>query len=501
MYYFPHIENKSRRSFLMKSLSAAVGLSVAPDVWGKGYESVATSNIGSLRGALPNILVILVDDLGYGDLKNYGCPEGETPYFDKFFREGLKFTSFYSNGAFCAPTRASLLTGLYPQHAGIWRAPSSPVKSKTKKRDRDQETIEIESLNERGFPDDIELLPRLLKNEGYKTAMFGKWHLGYESPNIPNDRGFDHFMGFLQGSSPYGPNHKTLRLNREPYEEKGHLTEIFTQHAIDYIEKHNMDERFFMYLSYNAPHGPIENGVSMHSDIVKKYKERGIGEKRANYLALIDHLDQNIERVMTALETKGIDENTIVFLLSDNGGQLNYLGRNLPLRGGKGQVFEGGIRVPCAVRWPGMINGGTVTDTRTATMDLFPTILEIAGASVPEQNADQQVSGISLVDHLTLEGRSTLPDRYLFFEHLGMVGAIHGTWKIVADIYGKRETDPKVTNVTMPKVFELYNLDQDIGETINLAKRHPEIVRGMENELVKWMRSYKRTQFTNEWKL
>ena len=275
----------------------------------------------------PNILLILVDDLGYGDLSSYGAGDMKTPHLDGLAGSGVRFNNFYSNCPVCSPTRASILTGRYPDMVGV------------------PGVIRTHPHSSFGYlSSHAVMLPEMLKPAGYHTSIVGKWHLGLESPNMPNERCFDHFHGFLGDMMDDYYSHRRhdinyMRLNGEEIDPEGHATDLFTQWSVDYIKSREESEQpFFLYLAYNAPHTPIQPP----EEWVKRVKERepGIDEKRAKLVALIEHMDDGIGKVLNALDETGVRENTLVIFTSDNGGQLNIGASNGSLNGGKGEMLE-----------------------------------------------------------------------------------------------------------------------------------------------------------------
>lgn len=332
----------------------------------------------------PNFLVIMVDDLGYGDLSAYGAPDLKSPNIDSLFEAGMRFDSFYANCPVCSPTRASFITGLYPDMAGV------PGVIRTPLPDRPTSWGNLRN--------DVVTLPQHLKTAGYDTALIGKWHLGLEEPDRPTDVGFDFFHGFLGDMMDDYYDHLRhgehyMRRNTEPVHPEGHATDIFTDWSIDYFkERKDKDKPFFLFLAYNAPHTPIQPPEDWLEKVKKR--EAGIDEKRAALVALIEHLDDGVGRVVQSLKDEGLWENTVTIFTSDNGGQSNVGARNAPLNGGKQDMLEGGIRVCTSVTWPGVIEAGSrQPDHISLTMDIYPTLAEIAGAPVEHH----------------LDGRSFLP--------------------------------------------------------------------------------------------
>jgi len=348
------------------------------------------------KAAKPNIVIILVDDLGYSDLSSFGGTDIRTPAIDKLMNSGLRLDKFYSNCTVCTPTRASLLTGRYPDIVG---APG---------------VIRQWDNNSWGyFRPTGPTLPELMRKAGYHTGMVGKWHLGFKSPNIPNDRGFDFFHGFLADMMDDYWTHlrggiNWMRLNKEEVKPEGHATEVFTRWAIDYVKKQaaNKNQPFFLYLAYNAPHFPIQPPKSW-LDKVKK-REPQLDKKRATNIAFVEHMDHEIGKFLEAINQLGIAKDTLIVFTSDNGGSIPHGALNGKLRGGKQDHWEGGIRVPTCAVWPDTIPVGR-TDAPGITMDLLPTFCEIA-----QTNVNQEIDGQSLAN-VFLKGSKGDPDRTLIF--------------------------------------------------------------------------------------
>ena len=395
----------------------------------------------------PNIVMILVDDLGYGDLSSYGATDLKTPHIDRLMAGGVRFDNFYANCPVCSPTRASLLSGRYPDMAGV------------------PGVVRTHITNNWGYlaPHAV-LLPKLLGPAGYHTAIVGKWHLGLTSPNTPNERGFDHFRGFLGDMMDDYYDHRRhgnnyMRLNGKEIDPEGHATDLFTQWSIDYInDRAKSDRPFFLYLAYNAPHTPIQPP----DDWLERVKKRqpGINEKRARLVAFIEHLDDGIGRVIAALKDAGVSDNTLVIFTSDNGGQLNVGANNGSLNGSKGQMYEGGIRVPMCAVWPGKIKPGTHNDRVALTMDLYPTICEAAGAKIAHE-----IDGRSILSRL-LSKSQPVEDRFLFW--VRREGGGYGGRAYYAARYG----DYKLVQNNPFEPMELYNLKDDPQEQEPLNRKH-----------------------------
>lgn len=416
-------------------LASIIGLS------GTGVASQAGSE--SVRPR-PNFLVILVDDLGYGDLSSYGADDLHTPRIDSLMEQSLRFDQFYANCTVCSPTRASLLTGLYPDKAGV------------------PGVIRQTPENSWGYlnPGAV-TLPQMLKQGGYHTAIIGKWHLGYESPNIPNDRGFEYFHGFLGDMMDDYYTHlrggvNWMRKDRKEIAPKGHATEIFSDWAIDYLNaRKDNSSPFFLYLAYNAPHFPIQPPDDWLARTLSK--SPGLSEGRALNVAFVEHMDHNIGRVLDALEESDLRSDTVVIFSSDNGGSLRHFQSNGDLRGGKQDHWEGGIRVPTCVSWPGKIRTDRV-DTVAMTMDFYPTLCELAGVKI-----HHQVDGRSLVPFLLSGDAGNLQDRDLYWVRREGGTSLNGYQGRA--YYAVRRGSWKLLQNTSIEPMQLINLKADPLET------------------------------------
>jgi arylsulfatase A-like enzyme len=405
-----------------------------------------------------NILCILVDDLGYGDLSCMGAEDMKTPHIDQLAEQGITFTQFYANCTVCSPSRASLLSGKYPDLVGV------------------PGVIRQFEDNSWGYLDpEVTLLPSLLKQGVHHTAMVGKWHLGFESPNIPNDRGFDYFKGFLGDMMDDYWTHlrggiNWMRMNKEVINPEGHATDLFTQWSLDYLKERHQDQKpFFLYLAYNAPHFPIQPPEEFLSKVKKR--EPGLSEKRAKNVAFIEHLDHNVGRVLDFLKESGLDENTLVVFTSDNGGALRYEQSNGKLRGGKQDMYEGGIRVPAFISWKGKIEKGRTSHQPALLMDLLPTFCDLAGVEVPDE-----VDGISLLS-LILEKNQVLPERYLYW--VRREGGSYGGQAY----YAARLADYKILQNTPYEPFQFFNVGADPYETTPLDPSESEVYNKLRLQL------------------
>ncbi len=401
----------------------------------------------------PNVLVILADDLGYGDLSSYGASDLRTPHIDALVGAGMRFDSFYANCPVCSPTRAALLSGCYPELVGV------------------PGVIRTHPENSWGYlsPEAV-LLPQLLRQAGYVTALVGKWHLGLESPNQPNERGFDHCDAFLgdmmddyYAHRRHGINY--MRRDLEEIDPEGHATDLFTRWACARINVFaEQSKPFFLYLAYNAPHTPIQPPAEWLGRV--EQRQPGMAPQRAKLVALIEHLDDGVGRVMQALRDRGLADNTLVIFTSDNGGQQSVGANNGPLRDGKQSMYEGGLRVPACAVWPGVIAPGSRGQGRWLSMDLYPTICDAAGVSAPAT-----IDGVSLLP--TLRGlEQPLVVRDLFFHRreggeayqgLTIAAMIRGDWKLVRNSpFGP---------------LELFQLAEDPREQRDLAEERRDVFR------------------------
>ena len=407
-----------------------------------------TAGVGMVSAAAPkpNLLIILSDDQGRGDYSAFGTPDIRTPHMDRLFREGLTFENFFANSCVCSPTRAALLTGCYPDRVGV----PGVIR-------------EEEPRDSWGWlSPKTRLLPQFLKATGYQTALVGKWHLGLTSPNTPTERGFDFFHGFLGDMMDDYWTHlrhrqNLMRRNQEVITPTGHATDLFTQWACAYLEERaKVGGPFFLYLAYNAPHDPIQPPPEWVEKVTRR--QPGISEMRARLVALIEHLDAGIGQVLETLDRTGLATNTLVIFTSDNGGVLRNGANNGPWRSGKEHVYEGGLRVPAAARWPGVIAPGSRTDRITLTMDIFATVGAAAGAEAPQ--------GCDAVSFLpTLRGRPEPvgPRDFYFVRREG--GFAYGGKTIEA----YRRGEWKILQDSPYAPLELYNLRTDPQETNNLA--------------------------------
>ena len=405
----------------------------------------------------PNVVLIMTDDAGYGDFGAYGATDVKTPHIDGLARDGVRLTDFYANGATCTPTRVALISGRYQQRLPIeW-----PLGFREGDRDR-------------GLPATGRSLPQLLKNAGYATALVGKWHLGWKPEYSPIRHGFDEFFGFKSGYVDYY-QHFHPQTGRDLYENDssvtatGYMTDLITQRAVRFIER-NAAGPFFIDVAYSAAHWPYQvpgkPGISRDSARHLTPFDDSTST-RAEYVAMLERADHGIGQILAALDRLGLARNTIVIFTNDNGGE--WLARNGPFFHNKWTLWEGGIRVPAIVRWPGRIPAGTVSDQVGITMDLSATILAVAGAKLP---ADARLDGMNLMP--ILEGRAARVERTLFWrqaDRYQMRAVRSGDWKLVFD--GARPM--------------LFNLRTDLGERTNLVVERPDVARRLNGLLRAWL--------------
>jgi arylsulfatase A-like enzyme len=423
------------------------------------------------RERKPNVIVVLLDDMGSHDLGCQGATDVKTPNIDSLAAGGARFTNWYSNAPMCAPSRATLMTGRYPARCGVPKnGMSLPVREQT--------------------------IPALLKPAGYATGLVGKWHLGSTPDTAPNSRGFDYFYGFHSGcvdfyshryywGEPRVVNYHDLWRNRtEIFEDGQYLTERLTQEAVGFIQA-NRSQPFFLYLAYNAVHYP------MHAP--KRYVERfpGLEPERQMYAAMLAAADDGVGEVLRTLDKGGIRDNTLIIFSADNGAttearaglsqQMATAGSNAPYRGFKFSLFDGGMHVPAIFHWPGVIQPGQVIRETAMTADLLPTICTAAGVPVP---ADRTIDGRDALPLMTAGAKSQHPD--VFWDSDKQQAVRRGRWKLVVNgaVYdGPPESRQPLTG---DDAMFLSDLEEDPGETRNLRRKHPELVDELATAISRW---------------
>ena len=350
--------------------------------------AAAAPAVSAARAARPNIVLILADDLGSRDLSSYGSPDIRTPAIDSIGRRGVRFTQFYSSGPECSPTRTALLTGRYQQRAGGLECAIG-----VGDQGRYDDAVWLQQRGELGLPASEITLPRILKRAGYDTGCFGKWHLGYPKKFWPAAHGFDESFGILGGNADYfkhteDDGRAVLYRNRGLVERKGYSTDLFAEAAIDWLKRRG-GKPFFLYLPFTTPHTPIQDPDGFDPDTGTAPTRQG---DRKIYAKMVERMDARVNDVLAQLDRMGRTEDTIVLFLSDNGGDPN--GDNTPLRGRKSSVWEGGIRVPCMLRWLRLGIEGRTTRQVGLAMDLLPTLLAAAGVAPP---AGRKFDGVDLL--------------------------------------------------------------------------------------------------------
>ena len=433
----------------------------------------------------PNVIIFLADDLGYGELGCQGNTEIPTPHIDALAQNGIRFTHAYVTAPVCSPSRAGLLTGLYQQRFGYT-----------------QNLIGAENEDPtKGMDTRTVTLAEHLKNAGYVSAIIGKWHLGGTARYHPQRQGFDEFFGFLheghffvpppytgtttmlrrkvlpnresgrwfspdstlifsdhlgRNEPPYDINNPILR-GSQPHREPQYLTDAFTREAIDFIDRHSQ-QPFFLYLSYNAVHSPLQAPNSY----LKKFSYIKDIHRRI-FAAMLSNLDASVGAVMNKLRLEGLEENTLVIFLSDNGGPTKELtSSNLPLRGGKGSLYEGGIRIPFLMQWKNHLAAGAIFEKPIISLDIFPTVAHIAQLPAEYDTID----GVNLMPFLLKEVGGP-PHHNLFWSYRNKSAVRSGPWKLVSSTSSwNGEAAP----------WSLYNLEKDMGETSDLASKYPKKV-------------------------
>ena len=415
--------------------------------------------VASNKNQRPNLILILADDLGHGDLSCHGSTEVRTPHLDRLAAEGVMMTRMRANCTVCSPTRAAIMTGVYPDRAGV------------------PGVIRTHADNSWGyFSSTTTTIASRLSNAGYDTAIIGKWHLGLAHPNTPNDRGFRFFHGFLGDMMDDYYNHRReafnyMRLNTETIDPYGHATELFTQWSIDYLDERaaKPNEPFFLYVPYNAPHFPIQPPAAWEQKVCDRLPN--VNPNRSKNIAFVQHLDDQIGRLLKHIDDLELSESTVVAFTSDNGGSLRHFQNNDPWRDGKQSHFDGGLRVPCFIRFPREIEPGTKNNQPALTFDLGASFLSYAGLPIP--------SDFDAVDlRPVIAEETSTHDRELYFVRRegGMRyggkayhALIQGRWKLM-------QNDPH-------SPMQLYNLESDPEERQDVLANHREIAQRMSKRL------------------
>jgi arylsulfatase A-like enzyme len=438
----------TRREFVSAALTGAAIAAAAPT----GLSRVQTKR--------PNILFILADDLGYGDLSCYGRPDYQTPHLDRLATQGVRFVNAYSASSVCTPTRCALITGRYPARTRIGL--EEPLTEKGGLGDR-AKTL--------GLPAEYPTIASLLKQSGYHTALIGKWHLGYLPTFGPVQSGFDEFFGIMSGAADFF-THKDMRGDGDLYEGKvpveriGYTTELLTERAVEYISaRRRTASPFYLSLHYTAPHWPWEGprDLEVSRTLGREYAGFTAGGSLKTYAAMMKSLDDGVGEVLRTLDRSGLSRNTLVIFTSDNGGErFSY---NWPFRGQKFSLWEGGIRVPAIVRWPGVVPVNVVTRQAAITMDWTATMLALGNA---KPDPAYPLDGNNLLP--VIRGTQPVYERSFFWRTSEMSAALNGSWKYVND--GTQEY--------------LFDLAIDEREQANFREQNPSMFNQLRDEFKKW---------------
>jgi arylsulfatase A-like enzyme len=397
----------------------------------------------------PNVVLIVADDLGYGDLGVHGGKDIPTPNIDKLAAQGTRCSSGYVSCPYCSPTRAGLLTARYQQRFGHEFNPGGV---------KNAEEVFGLSLDEKTVAERV-------KPAGYATALVGKWHLGTARKFQPLSRGFDEFYGFLGGAHPYFPvasPENPIQRGFDPVEPPAYLTDAITSEAESFIDR-NKERPFLLYVAYNAVHNP-QHAKPEHLEKFKAIAD----ERRRTYAGMLASLDEGVGKVLAKLDETGLDKDTLVFFVSDNGGPEANGSTNGPLNGQKATTWEGGIRVPYLVRWPGKVPAGAEYRQPVIQLDITPTILAATGVSVPDAD---KLDGVNLLPFLSGENKAA-PHERLYWRFGPQIALREGDWKLLK-VRGDSE-------------LRLYNLASDIGETRDLASTEPERVKKLQAAWDAW---------------
>lgn len=441
----------------------------------------------------PNVVFIIADDLGYTDVNPFDPrehPYYETPHINRLAKQGVRFTSAYANSSNCAPSRAALFSGQYYPRQPVYTVGSG---AQGKKKHRKV----IPPKNQKILPEEKVTLAEALKQGGYSTGFIGKWHIGKPGSTGPIEQGFDLNIGGYEAGSPnsfggYFNGEKNPKIDNDDIGENEYLTDYLSRKAVEYIRNHADDEPFYLQFSHYSPHNPYEAPESR----TRKYrkKEPVNGHNNPSFAAMIESVDRSTGCIMKTLKEEGIANNTILIFYSDNGGPGGYaevgletkrwdITNNHPLKGGKGMFYEGGIRVPLIIRWPGKAPAGTSTSQPVIGTDFYPTLLDAVGIEPPEE--------------YTLDGRSFLPVlkdpatqldvRPLYWHFPGYLSAWEpGTWR-TRPVSVIRYGPWKLMKFYGNNELKLYNLKKDIGETNNLAKQEPGVRKRLHQRLNRWL--------------
>ena len=415
----------------------------------------------------PNFIIIFCDDMGYADIGPFGSENYRTPHLDRMAAEGMKLTSFYVTSGVCTPSRSSLMTGCYPRRVGLHQ--------------NEQGRSVLFPGDSHGIHPDEILISEILRDRGYATGVVGKWHLGDQPAFLPTRHGFDYYFGipYSNDMGREGYQWRIPRAARFPFfdleagyipipvlrneevietePDQGLLTRRYTEEAVSFIQSHR-NEPFFLYVPHTMPHQPVHASEA--------FLGKSVG---GTYGDTIEEIDWSTGQIIETLRELGIDNETLVLFTSDNGAS-GFAGSNSPLRGEKGSTWEGGMRVPCVVRWPGKIPAGSVCDELATTMDILPTLAHLAGGRPPN---DRVIDGKDIWPLLSAQPGATSPHEHFFYYHIGNLEAVRsGNWKLhLEKNLGSQEAPDEA-----PELPALYDLSTDMTESANIAAQHPEVV-------------------------
>jgi len=438
----------NRRQFLRLASAAIVGAALP-------YHRVSARSGSPVHPAgKPNFIVIFCDDLGYGDIGCFGATKHHTPNLDRMAAEGRRFTSFYVSSGVCTPSRASLMTGCYPRRVNMHQNEAG--------------LCVLFPVNQKGLNPDEVTMAEVLKGQGYATACIGKWHLGDQPEFLPTRQGFDTYFGIPYSNdmgTRQGPGRPPLPLlrNEEVIEapaDQDTLTRRYTDEVIRFMRE-NKDEPFFVYLPHTMPHNPVHASDEFRDT-----------SANSRYGDAVEEIDWSAGQIFAALKALDLDEKTIVLFTSDNGAASRWGGGNGPLRGWKGSTWEGGMREPCIVRWPGHIPAGTECDELACTMDLLPTFARLAGTRPP---TDRIIDGRDIWPLLAGQAHAKSPHEAFYYYQMDQLQAVRaGKWKLHLPLKPKK---PPWGKPEPEAPLQLFDLDTDIGEQNNVADRHPDVVK------------------------
>lgn len=416
----------------------------------------------------PNVIIVLIDDFGYGDLGCYGSTKHRTPHIDQMAREGIRLTDFYVGSSVSTPSRAALLTGCYPRRVSMHvNADPKPLMSVGRQV--------LFPASHKGLNPSEVTIAELLKGQGYATACIGKWHLGDQLPFLPTRQGFDYYYGIPYSNDMDRPYCPLPLMEQEevivaPVNQDS-LTIRYTNKTVEFIKAHK-DTPFFIYLCHNMTHDPLAA-----SPAFKGKSKNGL------YGDATEELDWSMGVLFETLKQCGLDENTLVIFTSDNGAQERFGGTNRPLRGEKGTTYEGGFRVPCIMRWPARIPASQENDELVTSMDLLPTLASYCGYEIPK---DRIIDGHDVTDILEGQSIASPTEVFYYYQKQQLQAVRWRNWKYHLPLQ-ERIKGPHLPDTEVGEA-RLYDLDSDLSETENVIDRHPEVVRQM-NKLIEEVRS------------